>query len=142
MRVEIDLLGREEVEGAIRQIAKRDLSSVEEIAFETCVTMSKQIWAGFIDGRLVCAWGAIPPTLLSTQAHLWLYCTELLDEHKFIFIRSSQRILEELLCEYELIVGYVMVDNPRAQRWLVMLGAILGERDGNRIPFKIRRKHG
>jgi hypothetical protein len=44
-------LGHEEVEGAIRQIAKRDLSSVEEIAFETCVTMSKQIWAGFIDGQ-------------------------------------------------------------------------------------------
>ncbi len=85
-------------------------------------------------------WGLIPPTLMSNQAYLWLYTTDLVKEHQFLFVRYSQRMVEKLLEHYESIVGHVQVDAPRSRQWLKWLGAEFGNPKGSNIPFVIRKR--
>ena len=106
-----------------------------------CLRTSTMVYVGKIDGKVICSWGVVPPTLMSDQAYLWLYTTEALAEHKFIFVRHSQRVIERLLDEYRALVGHVLVGNDLAFRWLRWLGAEFGEPIGALVPFRIER-HG
>ena len=99
-------------------------------------------WEGTVDGVVACMFGLVAPTVLSEQAYLWLITTELVDDHKFVFIRYSQRLVEMMLEEFPLIVGDVLVGQYRAYRWLKWLGATFGPSDGKKIPFQIRAKNG
>jgi hypothetical protein len=100
---------------------------------------SSRVWAGSVDDKLVCCWGLIPPSFLSDTAYLWLYTTEQLHEHVFVFIRQSQRAVEEVLKAYPIIVGHCDTTNPKAIRWLHWLGARFGDPQGRLIPFRIER---
>jgi hypothetical protein len=105
-----------------------------------CVSMSWEWWVGSLDGEVCCVWGLIPPTLLSDKAYLWLLVTDVVDRHRFVFIRQSQIFIQKALDIYPLIVGHVEVGNDKAVRWLKWLGATFGEPEAKRIPFQIRRK--
>lgn len=101
------------------------------------------LWEGKIDGKTVCVWGMVPPTIMSDQAYIWLYTNdELVREHQFVFVRRSQRMIEQMLEEYPRIVGHCLVDSPRSIRWLKWLGATFGPPSGMLVPFEIRKKHG
>ena len=91
------------------------------------------------DGALLCVWGVIPPSLLSTEVYLWLHVTSQIKTNQFLFVRHSQMVVEELLKEYEVIVGHVKVDAPHSRRWLKWLGAKFGPQQGSLIPFRIER---
>lgn len=123
-------------------IHKVDRTIPKNEAMEFCVRISSEIWEGSVDGKLACVWGVILPTLLSDQVYLWMYSNELVDQHQFVFVRHSQRVCEELLKRYQAIVGHVRADAPRSIRWLKWLGAELGQLDGIKIPFRIRKKDG
>lgn len=139
MKVDISEITRFQAEQFI--CASSTLSPIEEMTMSTCLLMSNDIWIGCVDGELACVWGLIPPTLLSTQAYLWLYHTDLVSQHQFLFVRNSQRVVESMLQKYDTIVGYVMPNNVRGQRWLKWLGAEFVNSDEKRIQFRIR-KHG
>lgn len=106
-----------------------------------CLLMSTAIWAGFIDKQLACIWGVIPPTLMSYQAYLWLYTTDVIKEHQFTLIRHSQRVMEGILDEYPSVVGHAIIGSDKSIRWLKWLGAEFGPPQGIAIPFRITR-HG
>lgn len=108
--------------------------------FKRCIFTAGKLWAGFVDGELVCFWGLVPPTLLSDQAYLWLYTTPALEGKEFYFIRQSQLAVEAMLQSYSLIVGHAVIDNSKAIRWLKWLGAKFGHPEGAVIPFTIARK--
>lgn len=124
----------EEVEALLRQ----RMSCADAETMLRALRRSANIWIGRVDGAVACIWGLIPPCLISNQAYLWLYTTELVESHTFVFVRASQRMVEEMLKEYPTLVGHVHVDNPRAAKWLRWLGASFQEPDGKRIPFQIR----
>lgn len=130
-------------EMTIREIIKRtpvrDLTDAEEI-LRRCLLRSEEVRYGFVDNELACVWGLIPPTCLSDTAYLWLLTTEIVAEHKFLFIRHSQRYIEEALKTYNCIVGDVAIDNEPAKRWLRWLGARMDNPSGGRMNFTIRRK--
>lgn len=108
-----------------------------------CRSMSSEVWAGRIDDELVCVWGLIPPTLISTQAYLWLHATERVEEHKFLFVRQSQRTVEAMLTRYATIIGHCVVGARSSIRWVRWLGGVFGEPSGGYLPFQIeRREHG
>lgn len=118
-------------------------ASYNEKLLRTCIRLSYVLWEGSVDGELACMWGLIPPTLLSNRAYLWLYTTELIKDHQFLFVRHSQRVMEEMLKEYPIIIGHSSINADRSIRWLRWLGAEFGEPiSNNLVPFIIRKKDG
>lgn len=111
----------------------------EEVLRE-CIHRSVDIRQGLLNGKVACAWGLIPPTLLSDTAYLWLLTTDIVVEHKFLFIRHSQRYIEEALKKYPTIIGDVIGDNRSAMRWLQWLGAEFAPQVLGRTPFTIQAK--
>lgn len=118
------------------------LSARESKALEEYLAFSAKLYIGAIHGKLCCAWGLIPPTLISDQAYLWLFSTEAVDEYKFLFVRNSQRAIEEMLEEWPIITGFCDLTNARSMRWLRWLGATFGDPIPPMIPFTIRKSHG
>ena len=107
-----------------------------------CQRMSGEVWSGYIDDKLVCCWGLIPPSVFSDTAYLWMYNTESLVEHQFVFIRRSQIEVQRMLRNYSRIVGHCVVGNDKAARWLRWLGAEFDAPEAGARAFTIRRKHG
>lgn len=124
---------------AARWCKSLDLSTFERRAMDYCFVMSELMWAGTIDGKLAAVWGLIPATIMSNQAYLWLYTTDVLKEHSFILVRHSQLVMEEMLKAYPSIVGHAVVGNNKAIRWLKWLGAKFGDPQGDGLPFRINR---
>lgn len=136
MKVEILRASPAVAEEWIKDLA---LTSDERKAMDYCFLMSTFIWVGLIDKELACIWGLIPPTLLSNQAYLWLYTTDVIKEHQFVLVRHSQLVVEEILKEYPSVVGHAVMGNHKAIRWLKWLGAKFGEPQGNGLPFRITK---
>ena len=115
------------------------LNETEAKAFDYCFVMSTVIWAGLIDGKLAAMWGLIPPTLMSNQAYLWLYTTNVMKEHQFILVRHSQLVMEEILKEYPSVCGHATIGDYKAIWWLKWLGAKFSEPYGHDVMFRIKR---
>jgi hypothetical protein len=127
----------------ITELLKRgqvaDLPKAEQIMRE-CLHRSVEVRYGLVNGEIACVWGLIPPSLLSTGAYLWLLTTEIVAENKFLFVRHSQRYVEEALKTYPLLYGDVIIGNRSGKKWLEWLGARFGEPCQGRIPFTIMRR--
>ena len=127
----------------LRKILERsavtDVPGAEKTMRE-CVRRSVEVRCGMLDDEVACVWGLIPPTLLSDRAYLWLLTTDIVTEHKFLFVRYSQRYVEEMLKQYPVLYGEAEINNEPAKRWLKWLGARFGEPNGRFIPFEIKRK--
>jgi hypothetical protein len=95
-----------------------------------------------LDSEVACVYGLAPPTAISNRAYLWLLTTDLVEQHKFLFIRHSQLVVEDALKRYDVITGTVEHRNGPARRWLRWLGADIGAVDLEigYCPFVIRRK--
>lgn len=102
--------------------------------------ISQEVWIGMYDQKILCMYGLATPSMLSNKAYLWLLTTDALEEHKFLFIRHSQLVIENALKTYELIVGHVQVDNAPARKWLRWLGAKIEPPIGDYSTFRIRRE--
>lgn len=107
---------------------------------QQCILRSVDVCYGYVNGECACVWGLIPPTLLSSSAYLWLLTTDLVEQHKFLFVRHSQRWMEEALQTYPIIIGDWIPGDPRAKRWLEWLGAVFGPFESGRHQFMIRKK--
>jgi hypothetical protein len=123
----------------LRRSPVADVAGAEETLRE-CMFRSIEVRYGLVDGEIACVWGLIPPTLLSTTAYLWLLTTDIIAEHKFLFIRHSQRYIEQALEIFPNIIGDCIVGNQSAKRWLTWLGAEFSEPVSGRWPFVIRAK--
>lgn len=139
-RVQIQTVSAIDISSILARTKYADDETAEE-TMQTYLDRSIAVLAGKHEGEVMCIWGLMAPTLLS-DPYLWLLTTDVADQHQFMFIRQSQRYLEELLQEYPRIIGRVEVDNKRGQRWLKWLGATFGEAQGKTMPFVIRSKHG
>jgi hypothetical protein len=111
-----------------------------EVKLRILIRMSEEVWFGLHNDRVAAVWGLIPPSLISNRAYLWLLTTDLVDEHKFVFIRHSQLVIEDALKRYAIVVGHVEVGNYAARKWLRWLGAEIGIPEKGFSPFVIRRK--
>lgn len=112
-----------------------------ERKLDHCIALSAVTWVGCVDEEVACVWGLVPPTLLSTQAYLWLITTDLVTEHPFLFVRHSQMVVKNILKEYPVITGHAGVGEDRSIRWLRWLGARMFDPDKGRIPFVIVSQH-
>lgn len=121
----------------ISQMKEGGLTDEDNRKLDACLGPASDIWVGFIDKVPVCAWGLVPPTMLSDRAYLWLYASPLVDDYKFLFVRYSQRVVEGLRTYYPTIYGVCDVENDRAIRWLKWLGGKFTEPYEGQVPFTI-----
>ena len=140
MKVAIGKIDKPKIKALISPSIHGILTEQEEETMNKCIMLSETLWIGTVDGELACMWGVVPPTLMSSQAYLWLHTTPLVQEHQFAFVRHSQRAIEELLKEYELILGDCLVGADQSIRWLKWLGAQFLDPVGMKIPFFIKKK--
>lgn len=117
-------------------------SEVDTDCLQKCVMCSLVVYKGKIDDEVACIWGLVPPTIMSTQAYIWLYTTDIASNHTFVLVRYSQMMIQEMLKDYEALVGHCRVGDDRAIRWIKWLGAEFGAPQGKLVPFTIRRKNG
>jgi hypothetical protein len=111
-----------------------------EELLKRCVERSVDVRYGYVNGECACVWGLIPPTLLSSSAYLWLLTTDLVEQHKFLFVRHSQRWMEQILKTYPTIIGDWVPGDLHEKRWLEWLGAVFGPIVDGRVTFMIRKK--
>lgn len=144
MSASVQLSNTAAVKALILQATRDSLGDEQVANLDHALKFTTKVWVGMADGKLACAWGVIPPTLLSTRAYLWLYTNEpVVKDYQFVFVRNSQRVLEALLDEYPWITGVCVKGQDASLRWLRWLGAKLLEPNGQFIPFEIRKKkHG
>ena len=140
MTVAVERIDRRQVMDLISQVDEVSLSEDEKVTFRRCLVQTTTVWMGLADGKLVCIWGLIPPTMLSDTAYLWLYTTGAIRGHEFLFVRHSQRAVEGMLLLYPNIIGITRVGNDQTIRWLKWLGAVFSEPSGSVLPFTIRKK--
>jgi hypothetical protein len=139
----IETLNKSQTRQLIFEAKGGILTNEESNTLEQYLTFSQRLYIGAVDGKLVCAWGLIPPSLLSDQAYLWLFSTEAVEEYKFLFVRNSQKAVQEMLKEYSVITGFCEIGNDRSIRWLRWLGAKFGEPvNAKMVPFEIRKRNG
>jgi len=120
----------------------RCLPDVKRKVVDGCLKSSSVVWLGLADNKVACVWGVALPTLLSNRAYLWLWTSEIVKEHPFIFVRRAQMVIKELLEEYEVVTGVVDASDPgvtSSVRWLKLLGAKFGLPSDGLIPFQIRK---
>lgn len=120
--------------------AQRHMSEFDLRKLELVLAISDRVYVGFIEGEYVCCWGLVPPSMMSNKAYLWLQTTPRVEEHKFLFVRHSQRCIEEMLKSYEEIVGFCLPENTSAIRWIKWLGGEFKQPAFGRVDFVIRRK--
>lgn len=115
-------------------------SKIEMETFQRFILVSSKLRAAEVDGKLVCLWGLIPPTMIADQAYIWFHTTEAAQEHEFLVVRHSQIQVKEMLKEFPRLVGHCELGAERSIRWLKWLGAVFGEHDGRMVAFEIVRK--
>ena len=140
MRQAIRQLSQSETFNIIHEHGFNLVEGKDNGVWQKWIAATSATWVGAVDGELVCMWGVIPPTLLSSQCYLWLFTTPEIKGNEFRFTRHSQVVIEEILEEYPEIIGHVRAGEDRSMRWLKWLGAELGEPEGLFIPFVIRAK--
>lgn len=101
---------------------------------------SSAVYVGYIDGDVACIYGLMPPSLLSDRVYLWLLTTDTATEHKFVFIRHSQIVIERILAKWDTIIGDALVEDLRAIKWLGWLGAHFAPPRGAFRPFQINKQ--
>lgn len=119
-----------------------EMPDADRHVFNQCVMASFPLFVGEVDGEIACVWGLISPTILSDTAYIWLYTTELIEDHKFMFIRRSMLEVEKLRKEYSVIAGHVAIGNDSAQKWLTILGAKMKDKENGLIRFTMGNTDG
>lgn len=142
MTVAISVIDREALRRLIQSSPHVRMEDSEFRMLDACLVISTNVFVGLVDGQYACCWGLVPPTIMSDRAYLWLQTSSLLEEHKFLFVRHSQRWIEDALLLYEEIVGFCRPDNASAIRWIEWLGGEFKRPFGSRADFVIRRDHG
>jgi len=139
MSVEIVARRDCDVHDIIRRSPVANVKNAEQL-LRRWLRTSEEVYLGMHDNEVACVWGLAPPSTISNRAYLWLLTTDLVEQHKFIFIRHSQIAVEGALKRYEMIIGHVAVGNQSARKWLRWLGASIAPPENGMSPFVIKRR--
>jgi hypothetical protein len=137
----ISIVAKRDSELSVNDVLERSWEAREAPSvLQRWLKVSDEVWYGMLDGELLCVYGLATPSMVSNRAYLWMISTDLMEQHKFLFIRHSQLVVEDALKVYDMIMGHVAADNAPARKWLKWLGAqIEPVHDGYSV-FRIRRK--
>jgi hypothetical protein len=142
--MKISIVPAKDVDVDYGDVLRRSAVGDQPNALETMLKFingSACTFVGYSDDLVACVYGLITPTLLSDRAHMWLLTTDVVNDHKFVFIRHSQVVIEAVLERYSQIVGETSVKDEKALRWMKWLGAEFTYPSGvELVPFRITRE--
>ena len=96
--------------------------------------------AVYVDEKLAAVWGYGPTRFLGPTAIAWLLTTAVVEQNPVRFLRSSRRIVNYMLEQYETVVIAVDARYTVAVRWLQWLGFFsFGETSGTFVFMMIER---
>jgi hypothetical protein len=95
--------------------------------------LSDPIFRGDYRGHLLCVLGFIPPTILSSDAYLWMYSAPAVRLFPYVVGRWGWRVIDAAFHRYPCIVGHC---NRDSAHWLRRLGAEVGYGPGGLV-FKL-----
>ena len=135
----VQLMDRAVVRQIIIDMKGGVLDDKDALALAACTSNASHTWVCTIDGLAVAVWGLVPPTILADRAYLWLFATAGVDAHKFMFVRRSQVVLEQMKRLYPHIYGVCSIDDRRAIRWIKWLGGQFSQPGSlpGLVPFEI-----
>jgi len=137
MKLEIYNITQDQMKQLISSTKGVTVSDDEMTAMESVAKYSQPLLAGMYGDELLAVFGFVPQTVLSDTAHLWVYSTPMVDDHKTIFARTSKSVINTMLDQYSEIVGYCFT--TKAMIWLRWLGAEFSPPRRSAHPFSIRR---
>lgn len=105
-----------------------------------CFRASTDVWAGMIDGKPACLFGALQPKYFVPIANPWFRGSERLRGHELAFLRLSRKYVKRLAAHYGELRNLVDANNAKAINWLEWLGFDVEEKTfyfpGNPIAFR------
>lgn len=104
------------------RIMAPDKSPMESL--QHLLERSRKASAGYVDGRLVCVYGVISPTILSVEGHPWLAATDAVNDPKVrrVFLMSGKSELQRVSSGFSRLWNFVLAENKIAVRWLKWMG--------------------
>ena len=91
-------------------------------ALEGSAYLALETYAVYVAGDLLAIWGYRPESFMGSTCNIWLLSAPKVDEHAFLFARSSARIVGDLLKTWDTLRVIVHGDYKKAVRWLTWLG--------------------
>lgn len=83
---------------------------------------SRDAMAGLADDELVCMFGVVRQTALSSVGYPWLITSPLVKNHSTAFLRRTKAHIENIRGRYDLLYNVVDMRNEKAFRWMAWLG--------------------
>lgn len=94
------------------------------------VYSAQRPYAGLIDGKVVCLFGAHSPSLLSEEIYIWLLGSRALRQYPILFIKHCKPIFEYLTKDKSVVKTRIDTRNPRAVRLAKMFKLMVVKSQG------------
>lgn len=133
-------ISKTELQGLVSSGSCGHISIEDQDILSNCLGMTTSLWIGKVDEDILCVFGVVPQTLSTNSAYLWLWTTDRIGDHEFIFVRRSQLVIQALLERFDYLYGVCEVNAEQSKRWLKWLGAEFGFPRSGYVPFRIEGK--
>ncbi len=78
--------------------------------------------AALVNGEVACMFGVAPLTATSRVGFPWLLTSDLVQEHRKVFLPATKRWVAHVMQDYDHLLNFVDARNIIAMRWLGWLG--------------------
>ncbi len=96
-------------------------------ALALSLAASPLAWAGLVDGRPACLFGASAAAPGSDHGVPWLLGTDAVEGNAVAFLRRNRPYVEAMQDRFGILSNHVDARNTASIRWLGWLGFILGD---------------
>lgn len=123
-------------------LVRSDVAGIDgaEMRLSDAVRISTEVWTAYYAEEIACIMGLCGASILSDRAYLWMLHTDVVEDHKLLFVRHSQMWIKEALQRYSEIWGIAVTENEPGIRWLRWLGAEFDYPSRGTARFTIRAR--
>ncbi|MDB5405401.1 MAG: hypothetical protein JWL84_313 [Rhodospirillales bacterium] len=91
-------------------------------ALRRSATVSRETWAGTVDGVAACVFGLGMGSMLDDVGRPWMVGTPLVERHSMAFLRRNRPMIARWLEECRILENWVDARHAVSRRWLNWLG--------------------
>ena len=135
----------ERMRGRVRQPDVDELRDIYQMtpeqALEQGLEIATHAWTMSADGEPICMMGIYPMSALTGLGILWMVSTTGVDENRFAFARASRRHVDEMLKDYDCVLGAVSWNREPVLEWAKWLGFSVCDYTRDLAYIELRRMH-